>query len=156
MRRRRAILVAGLALALSGCATLRVLLGQVQRPQLVFQHASATDLSLAGVTVRLQYQLTNPNDIALKVASLSYQLEVEGTRVTGGELPGGMDIPAKGQTQIAIPVRIEFANVPGLIQRLMNKSDFGYKVSGTVGVSTPIGPIPLTYTHGDRVAIPRF
>jgi LEA14-like dessication related protein len=150
-----ALLLAALV-ALPGCALFQKVLGAgFERPQLTYESWSADALDLDGVTVVLHYRLDNPNDVALDLRRLAYRLEVEDQQVAAGELPGGVQLKARGATALPIAVRLRWRDVPGFVQLLTARSEVAYRVSGDVGVGTVIGTIDLPFEHRDRVTLPR-
>lgn len=155
---RRAPLACAVAalLALGGCAFLQSILGGgLRRPTLTYESWSADRLDLDGVTIALHYRLENPNDVGLDLRHLGYRLEVEERQVVEGELPAGLTIQAKGATPLAIPVRLRWRDLPHFVELLLTRTDVGYRVSGNVGVGSPLGTIDLPFEHRDRVPLPR-
>ena len=142
--------------ALSGCAGLKDLARTAFRePRLVFRSVALGALDLEGATLAFTWDVENPNAIGLDLARAAWQVEVEGTRVAAGDLPAGVAIPANGKAPLAFPVRIRFRDVPGIVSLLgSGRSDLGYKLSGSVGLRTPIGVVDLPMSHQDRVKVP--
>jgi LEA14-like dessication related protein len=144
------------ALASSACAGLSDLARSAfERPRLSFRSAGIDALDLEGATVGLRFDLENPNGFGLDLARVGWGVEVEGTRIATGDMPGGLAIPAKGTAPLTIPVRIRFQDVPGIVSLLTSGRDaIGYKVGGSVGVRTPIGVVDLPLEHADRLDLP--
>jgi LEA14-like dessication related protein len=144
-------------LALSGCAMLQsVLGGTFQRPTLTYESFSAESFDLDGVTVVLHYRVDNPNDVALDLTRLAFRLEVEGKQIVEGELPKGLKLAANGASPLPVAVRVHWREVPDFVAMVVSKPDLGYRVSGSVGLGTPIGTVELPYEHSDRVTLPRL
>lgn len=155
---RSPVLAASLALlSTSGCAALsRLLSSAFEKPTLVFQTATLDELGLEGATLRLHYRLDNPNAIGLAVARVGYQVDLDGQRAIGGRLPAGLDIPARGSAPIELPVRLRFGDVPAVARSLHQRTEVPYRVSGTLGFDTPIGPIEIPYSHDGTLPVPRM
>jgi LEA14-like dessication related protein len=152
---------AALALGLASCAGLQELAKTAfERPRLDFRSAAVEGLDLEGATVALKFDLQNPNGFGLDLARVGYGLEVEGTRIATGDLPGGLAIPARGAAPLTVPVRVRFADVPGIVKLLTGGRDrIRYRVAGNVGVNTPVGLVELPMAHEDQLglpALPRF
>jgi LEA14-like dessication related protein len=152
----RKTLVALAVVLLAGCASLKDLARVAfQTPRLEFRAATLQALDLEGATVGVVFDLTNPNGFGLDLARVGYGVEVEGTRIAAGELPGGLAIPASGKAALTIPVRVRFADVPGIVSLLTTRRDsLRYKLSGSAGVRTPVGVIDLPLAHEDTVRLP--
>ena len=152
----RRLALATLLVALAGCASIRSLLGGgFERPTFTYESWSADQLDLDGVTIALHYRLENPNDFGLDLKRLGYRLEVEGRQIVAGDLPAGVQIRAKGATPVPIPVRLRWRDVPGFVELFLARAEVAYRVSGNVGIGSPIGIIDLPFDHRDRVALPR-
>lgn len=158
MRTSRPLLVGLAVLALSGCAALNQLAASAfEKPRLTFRAATLQQLDLEGATLGFEFDLENPNSFGLSVARLGYGVELEGTRVATGEMPGGLQIPAAGKTPVTFPVRIRYRDVPGIVSLLGKQRDaIAYKLSGTVGVKTPVGVIDLPMSHAATLPLPRL
>jgi LEA14-like dessication related protein len=157
MRTLRPAVVAALLLALAGCAEVTKLARSAfAEPKLTFRSASLQALDLEGATIGFQFDLENPNAFGLSLARLGYGVEVEGSRVATGDLPGGLKIPASGTAPVTFPVHVRFQDVPGIVSILGSRDRIAYRLSGNVGVSTPIGVIDLPLSHQDTLALPRL
>jgi len=146
------------ALGLAGCAGLKDLArAAFQEPKLVFRTATVDALDLEGATVALHVDLENPNGFGLDVARVGWTFDADGTRVASGEMPGGLVIPANGTAPLAIPVRVRWHDVPGIVGLLRRGDDaLPYRVAGHVGVHTPVGVIDLPVSHEGRLPTPRL
>lgn len=153
---RKIALAIPFLLALAGCAGLQDLAASaVQRPKLTFRSASLQALDLEGATVAFTWDLENPNGFGLDLARVGWTMDVEGTRIASGDLPGGVQIRASGTAPVTFPVRVRFQDVPGIVSLLGSGKDvLGYKLGGSLGVKTPVGVLDLPFTHEDRLKLP--
>jgi LEA14-like dessication related protein len=151
----RASIVAAV-LSLAGCAGLQDLArGALERPTLTFRSASLQALDLEGATVGFTFDLENPNGFGVDVARIGWNVEVEGTRIAGGELPGGLAVRARATAPVTFPVRVRFQDVPGIVSLLRGgRDELAYRLSGAIGVKTPVGVVDLPLSHSDRVQLP--
>jgi LEA14-like dessication related protein len=158
MRTPHRAAVAALAIAaLASCAELSQLANAaLERPTLTFQSASIQALDLSGATVAFEYRLENPNAFGLDLARVAYRLDLEGKRIVDGEMPGGLKVPARGGAPVTFPVRLRFADVPGFAQLLSSRDAVAYRLSGAVGVQTPVGVVEVPLSHEDRLPLPRL
>lgn len=153
--------VFGIALVTTAaCASLNRVLeaGQAlfEKPTLSFQRANVRDISLEGAALDLVFQMTNPNDVGLDLASVAYNLEVEGKKVVSGAPEAGLKIPAKGSSELTFPAKIKFLDLAQTIEAVLTKEESSYKASGEVGVNTPIGVIALPLATEGRMKNPRL
>ncbi len=156
MKKTHALAIALLAFVAAGCAGLSDLARVAfKEPRLTFRTATVEALDLEGATVGVKFDLENPNGFGLDVARIGWGVEVEGTRIATGDMPGGLSIPASGVAPLTIPVRVRYRDVPGIVGLLTSRRDaIAYKLSGVVGVRTPIGVVDLPVSHSDRLALP--
>ena len=155
MRRLSVLLIS--ATLLSGCASMqRLAAAALASPRLQFEKATVSALDLDGTTVVLDFSLENPNDISLRVAGATWQLDVEGSRVSQGELPGGVTLPSRGKAPFAVTVRLRWADLARLAERLRRQAEVAYHVAGVIRVETPIGEIELPYRHEGHLPVPRL
>jgi LEA14-like dessication related protein len=156
----RSTLVAA-AFLLASCAGLRDLARSAfKEPKLTFRSASLQALDMEGATVGFTWDLENPNGFGVDLARVGWTIDVEGTRVAAGDLPGGLQIRANGTAPVTFPVRVRFQDVPGIVSLLGSGKDVvQYRLGGAIGVRTPIGIIDLPLSHEDRLrlpSVPRF
>lgn len=153
MRKLAALLA---LLVLASCAGLRDLANAaIQKPRLEFREATLQGLDLEGATIGVGFDLTNPNGFGIDVARVRWGVDVEGTHVADGDLPGGLAIPANGKAPLTIPVHVRFRDVPGIVSLLTSRKDqIQYRVSGSAGVRTPVGVLDLPLSHSDTLRLP--
>ena len=145
-----------LAFALASCAGVQQLArSAVKEPKLTFRSASIEALDMEGVTVAFTFDLENPNGFGVDLARLGWTIDVEGTRIASGDVPGGLRIRANGASPIVFPVRVRYQDVPGIVSLLGSGKDvMQYRLAGTLGIRTPIGVLDLPLSHEDRLRLP--
>jgi len=89
------------------------------------------------------------------VARITYGLEVEGKKVTSGEAPGGLNLPAKGKAPLTFTARLRYQDVPGIAALLGKRETVRYRLSGAIGVQTGLGMLEVPVSHEDTVKLPR-
>ncbi len=153
---RKTLLALVVPVLLTSCAGLQDLAkAAFQEPRLTFKSAAVDELDLEGATVGFTWEIENPNAVGVDLARAGWQVEVEGTRLAAGDLPSGLKIPANGKAPLTFPVRVRFRDVPGIVSVLgSGKSDLAYRLSGSLGLRTPIGVVDLPMSHSDRVRLP--
>ncbi len=153
--RARLALLAALSLV-PGCAEVgKLAAAAIDPPRLTFRSVDVRSLDLDGATLGFNFDVENRNAIGLDVAKITYALDVEGTRVTTGDAPGGLKLPAKGKAPLTFTARLRFRDVPGIASLLGKRESVRYKLSGSVGVQTALGMLELPVSHEDQVQLPR-
>jgi LEA14-like dessication related protein len=137
---RRVLLLALLSLALPSCAFLSELLKDTfQQPAFNFKSVAITDVSLGGLTLDTLWQLDNPNSVGLSLAQVEYALFVEEKQVVAGSPPQGFQLAPNGSTELHFPAQVKFQDLAGVVETFLTKDKAHYRVSGAIGVQTPIG-----------------
>ena len=160
---KKAGLLLALALALPGCATLQQL--GIQAPQFAVDGGQQAQLRLlgpgpgrpiGGAQVRLYARVSNPNPIGITLARLAGQLQLGGRDAAEVNFPLGVPLQAGQETVVPIDLNIDFNNVPGLANVLLNAVSgrpLEYRLNGTVGVDAGLlgQPTfgPMTIVAGD-------
>lgn len=152
---RLAALLLPLAL-LPACAGLQDLArASLKRPVLHLRSASVQALDLEGATLAFTWDVENPNGFGVDLARVAWSIDVEGARLASGDLPGGLAVPANGVAPVSFPVRVRFADVPGIVALLGGGRDrIRYALAGNIGVRTPLGVIDLPLSHEDALRLP--
>ncbi len=145
-----------LAFLLASCAGVGQLArSAVKAPKLTFRSASIEALDMEGATVAFTFDLENPNGFGVDLARVGWTVDVEGTRVASGDVPGGLKIRANGTSPVTFPVRVRYQDVPGIVSLLGSGKDVvQYKLAGTLGVRTPLGILDVPLSHEDRLRLP--
>jgi len=150
------LLLVTLAFSLAGCASLqRMAKNAFKKPRLTFKTARLQQASLADATVDLVYQLENPNPLGLNLASIDYAFFVEGKQVVAGTPPKGLNIAARGKSDLVFPANIKFADIAPVVQTFLNKDTAQYRAQGSVGIQTPIGVLRFPLEHEGTFEVPK-
>jgi hypothetical protein len=147
-----------------GCATLGTLRNFVQAPRFDEAPGRRAELRLVGpslnapvggAAVRLWVRVSNPNPFGFTLNTLRGTLFLQESRAATMELPLGLPLAARAESEFPIEVLISFADVPSLsdaIRRAVNRSPIDYRLDGTVGVEAGTfgSPVfgPLTFVRG--------
>jgi len=152
MKRRLALLCAA---ALSACSLLRGV-ADFREPSVSFKDASLSDVSLAGATVNLTLTVNNPNSQGISLAETDYKLSVAGKQLVAGKPAAGLRIPAGGTSEVVLPAQVRFADVGDSIAAVLRQEQLPYRAEGHIGVSTPIGVLPLGFSKEGMLPLPRI
>ena len=107
---------------------------------------------IGGASVRLWARVSNPNSFGFTLSTLRGTLFLEDARAATLDLPLGLPLAARAETEFPIDLIVSFADVPGLgdaIRRAINRSPIGYRLDGTIGVdagsfgSPEFGPLTM-------------
>src|SRR2546423_8559036 len=152
MKRRLALLCAA---ALCACSLLRGV-ADFREPSVSFKDASLSDVTLGGATVNLTLTVHNPNAQGLSLAETDYKLSVAGKQLVAGKPAAGLQIPAGGSSEVILPAQVRFAEVGDSIAAVLRQEQLPYRAGGHIGVSTPIRVLPLAFSKGGTLPLPRI
>src|SRR5688572_26298332 len=122
----RALLVIALLAGLTACAGLG--LDQVfERPQVRVTGLDVTRVTLAEADLRFDFEVDNPNPIRLPLGGIDYELRVNGERILDGFVEQAIDIAARGETPVRLPLRLRFADLARAWGSLRQQRDSRYE-----------------------------
>jgi len=156
MRRILAVLSLS-AVALMGCKLLEDLFKTAfKQPGFTFKNVALTDISLGGLTLDTVWQLDNPNSVGLSLATVDYALFIDNKQVLAGAPAQGLQIPAKGATDLHFPAGIKFLDLVGVIETFLVKDQAAWRAEGSLGVQTPVGVIKLPLAKDGMFEVPKI
>ncbi len=138
----RAVAVAVTLCLLSACAY-----SHLQQPELSVVDVKLLKGDLFKQELRVRMSVHNPNNVALPVKSITYQVELAGNAFAHGDSTGNFVIPANGDTEFDVNVT---ANAASALLRLMgsdNPKSLPYRLTGKVQLSSGmLRNIPFDHT----------
>lgn len=105
-----------LLLCLPGCASLAP---KLEPPKLTVVGVSLVKGDLLEQRFRARLRVSNPNDRAIAVRSVSYTLEIGGEELGRGLSGSAFEIPALGEAEFDMNVTVDFA---GTVLRLLDRA----------------------------------
>ncbi|MBE0509733.1 MAG: LEA type 2 family protein [Gammaproteobacteria bacterium] len=130
----------GLLLALAGCAALQQ---QIKNPEVAVEQVEIARLSLSDVDLNVRLGVHNPNPLGLSLAGLDYRLEIDQRPLIQGRSDQQLKLPANGQSSIALPLSLGFAELLGGLEALGGRQSIPYALSGTMNFG--LFSVPFNY-----------
>lgn len=118
------------------------------KPTVQFKNLDVQDVNFTGADTEFVFNVRNPNPISVTLASLTYDLDLAGVNFFTGEKPKGMSLGAAADTELRIPVNVQFANLIKLTGDIKGKDNVPFGLKGNIGFNTPLGVIELPYDEG--------
>lgn len=134
--KRIGILVAALAV-LGGCASLGDLL-VFERPTATLDAVRVTGLSFEGAELTADITIENPNAVGISLTELSYQFDVEGSRVLSGTTPDGLTIEAFGESRVSVPLAVTFNEIRDVVRIAAGQWELAYVLTTTLSFELPV------------------
>ncbi len=142
----------------SSCAELLDLLrasSAGSEPTFTFLRADVRDATLEGLTLDTVWRLDNPNDLAISLAQVDYALFIEGKQVVAGSPATGLQVAARGSTELHFPANVKFVDLANVVQTFLTRDTASWRVQGALGVSTPIGVVSLPLSTQGQFEVPK-
>jgi LEA14-like dessication related protein len=132
-----------LLLALLSCSTGNSL----QDPRIEVEAIRITNVYQDSLDLEGTLRISNPNDLAARVAGYRYRLEVEGRRLVGGESSQGFSIAPRAIFRLTIPGTISFEDLLAAANKALAQDEIRYVLSGTLLMDTLIGKYPVPFSQ---------
>lgn len=154
---RPLLLLAGvLALLVAGCAGLGV--GNVMRsPDVDIVGAELTNTGLDGADVLFEFEVDNPNGVALVLDGLDYRLRLNGKPLLDGRQDERTQIAARSESRVDLPVRIRYADLLRVLETLGDDDQTSYEIQADFQFAVPVlGSITVPVTRRGELSLDRF
>lgn len=94
-------------------------------------------LEAEAAQIHLNLQIKNPNPLPLRLGQVSYNLIVDGEPATEGVFEDGVDVPAKGESSVTVPLKFKYSAVGNILDSLLKgtlQKNYELKGSARMGV----------------------
>jgi LEA14-like dessication related protein len=127
----RLLLIAGFALALSGCS---LFVPKLQTPQLTVVNVNLLKSDLFHQELKVRMRVQNPNNRSLPIKGLTYALEVDDQEFAHGESAASFVVPALGEAEFDMSVS---ANMASMLIKLLGQggNQIQYHLTGRISLS---------------------
>lgn len=152
MKRRHFVVVVALCGALAACSGLS---GITQKPEISLAGVELVDFGLFEQRFKLGLRIQNPNDVALPIRGLSFDVELNGQHFAKGVSDQAVTVPRFGEAVLAVTATSNLGNVLRQLNELQKsgRQRADYRISGRLELAS-VGSIPFE-RKGD-VAMPVF
>jgi LEA14-like dessication related protein len=153
---RPLFLVAGLLLLLAACAGFG--LGDVvQRPKVDIVDAELTRTGLEGADFLFQFDVDNPNGVALVLNGLDYRLRLNDKPLLNGRQDDRTEIAAKAASRVDLPVTVRYEDLIRVLETLDDRDTPSYELQADFQFAVPvIGSITVPVTKRGELPLDRF
>ena len=115
------------SLAATGCAT----------PQVTLKDALLTKLTPKNLEIGLDLDILNPNQFAIPLSSVDWDLDLFNTDFTKGKTPFSRQIGPEQHARVRVPLGIEFRSIRVGVQSLLTKRAIPWKIAGGCSFRIP-------------------
>jgi LEA14-like dessication related protein len=146
-------------ISLSGCSGLDQV-GQIveqQLPKTSVEGVRITALDFDGVDLAFDVGVANPNPVAISLAGLDYDLQLEGSSFMQGDQPLGLMVVANGKSQVEVPLRLGFQQLFNSYHQLKERNEAGYDLLLGLSFDLPVlGRVRLPVKYSGRLPVPKI
>jgi LEA14-like dessication related protein len=121
--------------------------------QVVIRPLEVKDLTIGGGDMTFKAAVRNDNYFPVQVESLTYALELGGTKVSEGPLTGVTSVEAKSETAFALPLLLDFFELGNALYAALQKPPVACKFSGEVVIGTDWGRFRMSLEKKAALAV---
>ncbi len=143
MQKINIILLFTLVFLSSSCTTI------IKEPHISISRIQLDRLSFKESEASFTLNVSNPNNFAIYLSGIEYNLSLNGVNVANGENLSRITIAAGAEKTVAIPVRLHVSKLFNVIPNLWRDKQIKYDLSGKL--KTPLINIPFHRTGGINV-----
>jgi len=132
---------------LSGCGVRQLAKGEIEPPRVKFQ-SLAVGLPNPGQGLPLECALLveNPNPQDLRILGYDFEFRLEGQKVMQGESRQEVTLPARGQTQVTVPILVKLQTLPQFVPAVLQNQKLNYQISGGVRLASLLGGFRVPFS----------
>ncbi len=132
-----------LLLVVAGCSRFS---GRFEQPKLQLIGLRVLDARMMAQRTALTFRVLNPNEQALPIVGMYYELELEGDEFASGVSNQAVTIPAYGEAEVTVEVSTSLWQIIRQFAGMMKnrKQSFHYHITGHLRVDLPlVGKVPI-------------
>lgn len=150
-----------ITLLMSGCELGKTLesSGLVKRPTVALQQLSLVGVDAEGVAFNLGVAVNNPNAIALQLADIGYQLQVNGKPLVSGRQSDGFSLKANDTSLLQVPIRLSFQDMGQLAMSFLQPgaNAMPYVLDTQIAIKLPgLGNVPFKNQQSGQLPLPNL
>ena len=108
-------------------------------------------MSLTGAVLRADFDVTNPNSIAIPIKAVDWEVSIGGAEPFRGRAEVDTTIPAYGSAPLAVDVELSAVTAVTTIKAISGGAR-DYRIGGVIHFATPIGQISMTFQEEGTIS----
>jgi len=137
MKKRFKLVIIMCVLCSLGCATLQKL-GGIRPPDLSIEKVNIVGAGLKEMDLAMIVNVKNNYPIGIHVPAFDYNFLIDDHVFLKGENALNQSIPALGNNQVQVPVRIHFMDLYQSLSTLVSQDQATYQINGNIHFDIPI------------------
>lgn len=108
-------------------------------PNVRIKGVNVKNISFTTAELVAQIEVDNPNDFALGLSNINYQLSINQTKWGQGKISDNVNIPKKGKAVVEIPLKLNLLSAgKSVYDVVINKKSFDYRLKGNATINTEL------------------
>ncbi|NRA45775.1 MAG: LEA type 2 family protein [Oligoflexales bacterium] len=144
-----------LLLSVSSCSHFKALVGLgMRKPEVHLSSVKIKHVSFSEVAVAINLKVFNPNEFALDLDRLDYQLSINEALIAKGKHQNSIMIDAGQTAEISLPAEVNLKTSIRIMKELIagKKDQFMAKWFGTAYFNSSFGPIKIEHTDSKTLS----
>lgn len=113
-------------------------LSRVVRPDVRIVGADLDSVGLDSVKLLFDVEVDNPNGVALVLDAIDYRLHLNGERLLDGQRDERMEIGARTESRVELPVTIRYSELVRALGTLDNRERPSYELQADFAFAVPV------------------
>ena len=119
------------------CSSIKTL-GNFQKPDVTLADYRISDLNLREVELTFDVEVSNPNPLAIDLASYTYEFDIEGNSFLRGNQTSNSQIAANGTQILQIPLRMSYSQLYQSVRSVVSQDEVSYTFGADLSVKVPV------------------
>ena len=128
-------------------------LPNVRIPEIKFSGLQIKKMGFTGIDLEVGLDLVNNNIFGFDIGKLNYDIALAGSQLIKGTTENLASVPAKGKTEIKVPVSLDLAGALGSLTSILKGNSVQATITGDTDLKTPFGPITLPFNTTQEIPI---
>jgi LEA14-like dessication related protein len=127
-------------LLLPACSLMDSILkeGKAVKPEVSFDSARIDRLSFTGADLLFDLKIENPNPVGVRLSGLDYNLFIDNSSFLSGNQDEKIEIQARGESTVQLPITLEYRQVYKALRHLMDKNESTYRLDCGFHFNVPV------------------
>lgn len=141
---------------LAGCKALTDLAAGATKPGVTVKGVRFGDVSMDGLTLFFDTEVSNPYAVDLPLTNLDYSLASQGAKFLTGSAPVQGTVPANGSKVVALPAKVAFGPMLSMLKGVKPGAVVPYAATMKLSVDGPagVGKLALPLSKSGELPVP--
>lgn len=150
------LLVLAAVMMLAACAATEDAPSLIPEPDAEIRSIEITGLSFERIDLEAAVAVYNPLPAGLTINRYAYALETSGRTVLSGQIVESLQLAARRETVLTVPLSVPVEELTGLIREDTGRSRLPYTLSLEVGLSSPVvtRPLNISISRSGELPVP--